>query len=188
VSTHHQSRKIEVLLSEIAGYHPRYWLMAILLRLIPSAWGPRIRAAVYRAAGWNVGPKTLIMGSITVLTPQKVRSNLRIGSGCFINSHVSIDAGAPVVVGDGVAVGHHVVIITTNHEFGPPSHRAGGTLKLPVTIEDGAWIASGVTILPGVTIGAGAVVAAGAVVTRDVVPNTLVGGLPAKVIRTLEND
>jgi acetyltransferase-like isoleucine patch superfamily enzyme len=56
----------------------------------------------------------------------------------------------------------------------------------PIRIEDGVWIGSRVTVLPGVTIGAGAVIAAGAVVNRDVPPDTLVGGVPARVLRHLD--
>ncbi|MBV4357845.1 hypothetical protein KTO63_11845 [Parasegetibacter sp. MAH-26] len=57
--------------------------------------------------------------------------------------------------------------------------------KAPITIEDGAWIGSRVTILPGVTIGEKSIIAAGAVVTKDVEPYTLVGGVPAKIIKHL---
>ena len=92
---------------------------------------------------------------------------------------------SPVTIGSGVSVGHHVLLITTDHAIGPPEFRAGLAQPQPITIGDGAWIAAGATILPGVRVGAGAVVAAGALVTRDVAANTLVGGVPAKELRAL---
>ena len=70
--------------------------------------------------------------------------------------------------------------------MGDPECRAGAHLARPIRIESGAWIGARSTILPGVTVGHGAVVAAGAVVTRDVEPNTLVAGVPARVLRSLE--
>jgi len=82
-------------------------------------------------------------------------------------------------------VGHGVTFITSDHETGTLSRRAGELKVLPIIVEDGVWIAANVTLLPGVTVGRGAVVAAGAVVTKDVPPNSLVAGIPAKVIRLL---
>ena len=160
--------------------------MSLLLKLIPKGYGPRLRTAVYRLFGWKIASNSLIMGSINFGSARGTRGNVQIGSRCFINTDVSIDAAAPVTIGDCVAIGNHVVITTSNHEIGDSQYRAGPLKLEPVTIEDGAWIAARVTMLPGVTIGAGAVVAAGAVVTRDVPANTLVGGVPAKLIRTLE--
>ena len=93
-----------------------------------------------------------------------------------------------VTIGTSVAIGPHTRIVTDTHDIGAPTRRAGTGRKEPVVIEDGAWIGASVTILPGVTIGRGAVVAAGAVVTRDVSPNTLVAGVPAKVIRKLDSE
>ena len=81
-----------------------------------------------------------------------------------------------------------VIIITDDHEIGPPWHRCGDRVARPVVIEDGVWIGARVTLLPGVTIGRGSVVAAGAVVNKDVPPNTLVGGVPARILRTLPGD
>ena len=61
----------------------------------------------------------------------------------------------------------------------------GGLVSHPVTVEDGAWVGSGVTILPGVTIGKRAVVAAGSLITKSVESNTIVGGIPAKLIKRI---
>lgn len=141
---------------------------------------------VYRLLGIPIGPGTIIAGTLEFGLTGISKDRLRIGECCFLNSHVYIDAAAPVVLGHRVALGHHVVIITTDHAIGPGSRRAGDTVLRPVTVEDGAWIAANATLLPGVTVGAGAVVAAGAVVTCDVPPNTLVGGVPAKFIRALD--
>lgn len=176
---------MSVLHSELGGYHPRGWLLGLLLKFLPTGWAARTRVSLYRAFGMQIGKGTMISGPITFGTSHTKGMCLSIGSGCYINSHVYVDSGAPVIIGNGVAIGHHVVIITTDHGIGSPEYRAGAIKCKPVTIEDGAWIAAGVTLLPGVVVGKGAVVASGAVVTRDVPPNTLTGGVPSKVIRTL---
>jgi len=81
-----------------------------------------------------------------------------------------------------------VTILTVDHEIGPPDERCGTEVAAPVEIGDGCWLGSHVTILPGVRVGEGAIVAAGSLVTRDVAPNMLVGGVPARVLRNLEED
>jgi acetyltransferase-like isoleucine patch superfamily enzyme len=87
------------------------------------------------------------------------------------------------MIGNNVAVGNYTLVMDTDfHAVG--DHTKPGECS-PVVIEDDVWLGARVTVLKGVHIGRGAVVAAGAVVTRDVPPYTLVGGVPAKVIRTL---
>jgi acetyltransferase-like isoleucine patch superfamily enzyme len=80
-------------------------------------------------------------------------------------------------------IGPNVSIITTNHPL-EPSRRRAATIGKPIVIEKSVWIATGATIIGGVTVGKNSVVAAGSVVTKDVPPNTLVGGNPARVIRS----
>jgi acetyltransferase-like isoleucine patch superfamily enzyme len=83
-----------------------------------------------------------------------------------------------------VLIGPNVSIITSGHPLEPSQRRAGVT-AVPIVIERNVWIAAGATIIGGVTVGENSVVAAGAVVTRDVPANSLVAGVPAKVIRSL---
>lgn len=85
--------------------------------------------------------------------------------------------------GDDVLIGHNCVIATLNHVENPD--RRGDMIAAPVKIGDKVWIGANVTILQGVTIGEGAIVAAGAVVTKDVAPRTVVGGVPAKYLKTI---
>lgn len=82
-------------------------------------------------------------------------------------------------------IGPNVSIITSGHPL-EPSRRRDGVTAAPIVIERNVWIAAGATIIGGVTVGENSVVAAGAVVTKDVPPNSLVAGVPAKVIRMLE--
>jgi len=92
-----------------------------------------------------------------------------------------------VDIADQVMIGPNVNIITTGHPLQPSRRRAYIEAK-PIAIEKNVWIATGATIIGGVTVGENSVVAAGAVVTKDVPPNSFVGGVPAKIIRSLEED
>lgn len=84
-------------------------------------------------------------------------------------------------------IGPNVSLITSGHPIAPSQRRAGVTAA-PIRIERNVWIAANVTVTGGVTIGENSVVAAGSVVTQDVPRNTLVGGNPARVIRSIEED
>lgn len=109
---------------------------------------------------------------------------LSIGSKTFINSGVSICAQQSVSIGDNCAIGNYTLIMDTDF------HQINAITEMPdarpVIIEDDVWLAARVTVLKGVRIGRGAVVAAGAVVAKDVLPYTLVGGVPARLIRSLD--
>lgn len=109
--------------------------------------------------------------------------NIRIGKRVFINSGCKFQDQGGITIGDDVLVGHNCVIATLNHEMDPD--RRADMIPAPVKIGDKVWIGANVTILQGVTIGEGAVVAAGAVVNKDVPARTIVGGIPAKVIKEI---
>jgi maltose O-acetyltransferase len=114
--------------------------------------------------------------------------NIYVGRDFLANYHVTILDIAPVHIGDYVMIGPNTMITTVGHPLTPSGRRKHLGIAKPVTIGSDVWIGGNVTILPGVTIGSNVVIAAGAVVVRDVPDNSLVGGVPAKIIRTLEND
>jgi maltose O-acetyltransferase len=174
-----------VFLSEISGLRPRLRLVQLAVGFIPAAAFGRLRAAVYRLAGLRIGRRTRLLGRLEIEGTGDIAPNLRVGDDCLLNSPLYLNPSAPITIGNHVGIGHHVVIITDTHHIGAGAARAGERVARPVSIEDGAWIAARVTILPGVTIGRGTVVAAGAVVTKDVPPNTLVAGVPARAKREL---
>lgn len=108
---------------------------------------------------------------------------IRIGKNVFINHACSfLDMGG-ITLEDDVLIGPRVNLITENHPLDPAFRH--GLICKPILIKRKAWIGAGATILPGVTIGEHAVVAAGAVVSKDVAANTIVGGVPAKIIRSI---
>ena len=109
--------------------------------------------------------------------------NTHIEAGVFINAGCRFQDQGGIYIGEGALIGHNCVIATLNHDMDPA--KRANLLPAPVRIGAGAWLGSNVTVLPGVTIGEGAVVAAGAVVTKDVPACTVVGGVPARVIRKL---
>lgn len=112
--------------------------------------------------------------------------NIHIGKNVFINMGCKFQDQGGIFIGDGALIGHNVVLATLNHARSPQDR--GSMLPAPIHIGNHVWIGSNATILPGVTIGDGAIVAAGAVVTRDVPENTVVGGVPAKIIQTIDEE
>ena len=110
---------------------------------------------------------------------------IRVGNNVFINQNCTLYDLGGLDIGDDVMIAPNVNIITAGHPL-EPSRRRAVAIGEPIAIERNVWIATGATIIGGVTIGENSVVAAGSVVTRNVPPNTLVGGNPARVIRTIE--
>ena len=106
---------------------------------------------------------------------------MTIGKRVFVNHSLTCMAAGGITIDDDVMIGPNVRIVTDNHDL---DNRMMLRCK-PVHICQKEWIGVGAIILPGVTIGENAVVAAGAVVTKDVQPNTIVGGNPAKFIKNI---
>ncbi|MEY8429607.1 acyltransferase [Lachnospiraceae bacterium 48-42] len=104
----------------------------------------------------------------------------------FINSGCHFQDQGGIIIGDGSFIGHNVVLAAINHDLDPANNRKNH--YAPITIESHVWIGSNATILPGVTIGEWAVAAAGAVVIKDVPPYTVVGCVPARVLKIVRND
>lgn len=112
--------------------------------------------------------------------------NIHVGKNVFINMGCKFQDQGGIFIGDGVLIGHNVVLATLNHAKSPCDRST--MLPAPIHIGKNVWIGANATVLPGVTIGDGAIVAAGAVVNRDVPENTVVGGVPAKVIKHLSEE
>lgn len=110
--------------------------------------------------------------------------NITIGQNVFFNTGCSFQDRGGITIGDGTLIGMNVTIATLNH--GLSLETRSTTYPSPVEIGKNVWIGSNATILPGVTIGDNSVLGAGAVVTKDVPENTVVAGVPAKVIRKIK--
>jgi acetyltransferase-like isoleucine patch superfamily enzyme len=110
--------------------------------------------------------------------------NLKIGKNVFINACCQFQDQGGITIGDGSLIGHHVVMATLNHAQNPQNR--GDMYPKPIVIGKNVWVGANVTILPGVTIGDGAIIAAGAVVTKDVPEIAIVGGVPARYIKQVD--
>jgi acetyltransferase-like isoleucine patch superfamily enzyme len=151
----------------------------LILELNTSTDPNEIRAKLGEITG------AIIDDSTTVFTPfyTNLGRFITLGKNVFINHLCSfLDLGG-ITIEDEVMIGPRVSITSENH----PADKSTRKTLIPakVVIKRNAWIGAGATILPGVIIGENAVVAAGAVVNKDVPPNTIVGGVPAKVIKTI---
>jgi acetyltransferase-like isoleucine patch superfamily enzyme len=110
--------------------------------------------------------------------------DITVGRNVFVNQNCTFYDLGGLDIADNVMIGPNVSIITTGHPL-EPSQRRASVIARPVVIERNVWIAAGAIIIGGVTVGENSVVAAGSVVTKDIPPNALVGGNPARVIRSI---
>ena len=108
---------------------------------------------------------------------------IEVGKNVFVNNACTFMDRGGIILEDEVKIGPRVNLITENHDLDPTKRRT--LISNRIVVKRNVWIGAAATILPGVTIGENAVVAAGAVVTRDVPPNTIVAGVPAKVIKQI---
>jgi len=136
---------------------------------------------IINAANVRIGRDCLFQDSVYIRAG--VHGRVDIGDRVAINSFVQIYGHGGVSVGDEAQLGPGTIVTTTGHDYSDERLEASFT---PVTIGRRVWIGANVTIIGGVTIGDGAVIGAGAVVIRDIPPRTLAVGVPARVVRRLD--
>lgn len=123
--------------------------------------------------------------STLVLTPVFIDCgiNVHFGKRVFVNTGCTFQDQGGIWIGDDVLIGHNAIFATLNHGEDPADRST--LIPAPIVVEPRVWMGANVTILGGVTIGEGSILAAGSVVTKDVPPYSIVAGVPAKVIRSV---
>jgi maltose O-acetyltransferase len=159
-------------------------MLNLLFWILPPSRFFGLRRCLLRIAGADIRKEATICGQGWLYGRGLLQVGLSswIGPGCVFYTHQD----AAICIGENCDIAPQVMFVTGSHEIGPSERRAGYGIANPISIGDGVWIGARATITGGVSIGAGSIVAAGAVVTSDVAPNTLVGGVPARLIRVLE--
>ena len=142
----------------------------------------RFRPAMLRRVGMQIEPGAKIQPGVQI----PFATDVTIGAQSFINYGCILEGKGAIHIGKRVQLAVGVALLTSTHEIGGPEQRAGRLATAPITIGDGAWVGARSLVFPGVTVGAGAIVAAGSVVRQDVEPNTVVGGVPARLLRRLD--
>lgn len=112
--------------------------------------------------------------------------HVTVGSRTFANYNlVALDV-APITIGADCQIGPNVQLLTALHPIDPATRRARWEAAEPISIGDNVWLGGGVIVLPGVTIGDNTIVGAGAVVTKDLPPNVVAVGNPARIVRDID--
>jgi maltose O-acetyltransferase len=170
------------LLREVSKYAARLRLHLVSAVQAQPIWPNRVRIELLRRWGMQIAPGTEVGPGCHFSGPGVILGE------CFLNREVHLDASgaATITIAEGCELGPGTMLMTSHHEIGPASRRAGVPEPRSIVIERGCWLGARVLVLPGVTVGAGCVVAAGAVVNRDCEPHGLYAGVPARRIRDLD--
>jgi acetyltransferase-like isoleucine patch superfamily enzyme len=178
----------------------------------PSAWSllkngaAMVRGHYYLRSATSVGSRVRIWGTPSItnrgileigdrvrIIAEPLATQIGVGKGgqmtigerTFINYGCSISASQLVRIGPRCNIGSHTILMDNDFHSVEPERRDELPPSAPIILEENVWVGVRAVILRGVTIGAGSVIAAGSVVSKDVAPRSLVGGIPAKLIRKL---
>lgn len=159
----------------------RRWPWDFFVNTIASTrFCPRIlRYCIYRSVGLCIRTPSIQCGL------RFDSKNVTIGRRTFVNHSCAFESEGHITIGDNCQIGFDVCFCTAEHVIGALDRRCGDLVIKDIVVGDGVWIGARSIILAGVQIGNGCVVGAGSVVNKDAAPNTLIGGVPAKEIRTL---
>lgn len=136
----------------------------------------------------SVGPKIKIGENSKVVGPICILGSLKVGKDCWIGRCLTVNGNGSVIIGDNCDIAPEVTFLTGGHEIGDADRRAGKGEKYTIEVGRSTWIGARSTIGRNIKIGESSVVAACACVMKDVEENSLVGGVPARLIRKLENE
>jgi|WetSurMetagenome_2_1015567.scaffolds.fasta_scaffold183526_2 acetyltransferase-like isoleucine patch superfamily enzyme len=180
-----QKKIISLFHQELGLFLVPLYLARLVMWIFPPYTGNRVRPFFLRAVGFSIGRGTLIHGTPKIVGSEWFYDRLKIGNSCLINQDCYFDLCGHITIHDKVTIGPQSTFLSGTHVIGDEYNRLGELIAKDIEIDNGTWIGACVLILPGVKIGKGAVIAAGSVVNHDVPANTLVGGVPAKMIREL---
>ncbi len=151
---------------------------------------PQLRAPWLRLLGARIGRRTLLHDVRFFNLYRRGLAGLEIGDECFLGDECLLDLAEGIRLESQVTFAERVLVLThTNVGYRDhPLQRHFPSMAAPVVVGQGAFVGAGAILLPGVRVGSRAFVAAGSVVTEDVPPSTLVGGVPARSLRSMEKD
>lgn len=156
-----------------------YATMKLVQQLNNSSNPVEIRSMLSRITGMEIDASTAVFPPLYI----NYGKNTRIGNNVFINFGCTLLDLGGITIEDNVMLAPGVKLLSEGHPLSPEDRQS--LVPKPIHIEKNAWIGANATILQGVTIGENSVVAAGAVVSKDVPANTVVGGVPAKFLKTI---
>lgn len=161
------------------------WLANIFSTLSPQTRLFGLRRRFFQLGGVNVAPTAKICGTARIAS-----KNVSIGEGTWLGAGAEIAAAykSPVTIGARCDIAPGVMFVTGSHEMGDAERRAGEGTSAPIIIGDGTWIGTRATFIAGAAVGAGSMVDAGSLVRGEFPPNSLIAGVPARVIRSFEDD
>jgi serine acetyltransferase len=161
------------------------WFHNFVINFLPDFWivNNCLRPALARLCGMKCGSRVALQKGIFYGNP----NNVSIGNRSVICRGSFLDGFDKITIGNNVAISFQVTFISSTHEMGTKEMRMGGLFGNPIVIGDGVWIAARAIIGPGTEIGAGSMISAGAAVMSSVPANSLVAGVPGKVITQLES-
>ena len=112
--------------------------------------------------------------------------NIYLGENVFVNCHSYFMDGAKITIGNDVFIGPFCGFYTATHPLDYKNRNKGLEKALPITVGNNCWFGANISVMPGVTIGNGCVIAAGSVVTKDIPDHCMVAGVPAKVMKVID--